>query len=762
MSPKNITKITRNQDGSLAYTKEGIHALLQSLMDETSKDGKKDEKKDGKNLLIPDAQQVAMQQKKGGYRDPYLSGLVDGEKETKVNPIQYTAFQPDKVENSDPKKLADYLTRYGGSDETDEAPRLRELVVFKPNRMALHWTAILTSFYVRPDVTLRKKDFSHALHKEGSGQEVAKKWVDKHDAAYVDQVNEIYYRLTGIDRTQDHHLKASGISVWDGKKRRLEQLNEDCAHLKAEIYKEVGKAIKAEVNTLTAAEQALVVRALRNTERKQHKAGDPTSIVQECAALTIYRERANALVRDRMETWFNDYVLKDSKYHKKHYVPTSERQSFVLSGGSATGKSVPMAMLVEKLARGMDHSSHAKWERDGLDLNDAVHMKSETMRTLLLEPEFLKYGNRLFMDESAHEERSLIRDNMFGYMQRVLDHRSAVDMGGKKVGPIIIHDRRSMRPDEIDIMTSDNAPLNYYYFNVRAQEAAARNLARGGIDLGKFKEGEVPEGFNPETYAPRFVNAASNLQSQRRAAQRVLQLIENRKGQAINVMGYSTKVEKGEVPFIAFYADLKEELLHIRRIPRLIDTIQNTHIIDIDPLTDASHALPAWDELIAHPVLEGVTPASIDDLPRATRSDKPSPAGELERANAQYLALWLTHLAQDKKYTVDISTPPIMKTTGVPPNTLFATLYPKNKAPMPILEYVRPNLARILKERSLNGAERGEKRYATFLQTLEKYTTCRETELPGKMGRRLFESGIEYVTPSTARIGSSSTDLGRN
>lgn len=716
--------ITRNPDGSLAYTREGIKKLLERL---------KAKAKHPKDAFIPDAEMVARQSTGNGegLEDPYLSGLVKGERETFVSPDQYTVFQKGKTEKPDARTMGEALERYGGSGE-EGTLKLRDIVVFTPERMALHWVAILTAFHVKTAISTDSITDSRT----------ASDWVDARDVDYVAKVNEIYHRLTGIDRSLDQSLPNKAI--WENSEDRLKVIQESCAAIKNKVETDIDNYIANQSTDLSEDEGKQVTQAIKNTRKKNP---DMPEEEAKTLALTwvkaeIYRTRANREMSRIVGEWFNRHVFAEqSGYQKKSYVPQGERESFILSGGSATGKSFPMAMLVEKLAGGMDKESAIAWKSKGLDLNDAVHMKSEVMRSLLLEPEFLKHGNRLFMDESAHDERATIRDEMFVYMNEMADKQTTVSME-EDSGPIIIHDRRSIRPNEREILLR-NAPLNYYYFNVPAEDALRRNLGRGIGDLARM-ESKDGAGFDPDLWCTRLVNPRNNLGSQQSSAQRMMEMIENCAGENIVIPLYSTKVEKGEVPFCFGYADLKERTIHIRRIPRMIDTIGNT-LYAIDPETERHPGpLPkSLEELTVAPKEIHVAPIArqicTDETKECTKINR-------EKICAEMTGAWLTHLAKDKGYTITFSTPPVHKQHEVPENTIYAKLFPPQAGQEKPVFVVRPDVYNgIIHPRGAE-ADKPMRRYPTVLNQISSNSIPFELKAyKSRTAKSLFEPGIEYV-----------------
>jgi hypothetical protein len=253
--------ITRNPDGSLHYDAQGMEALLRKLVARTG--GLAPKRTDPiqihiranpagsspKDTFIPDADMVALSAKKdipvddpkNGLIDPYLTGLVAGEKETKVDPKQYTVFQEDKAEEADPSKMGEALRQYGGTDKEGHEPRLRDLVVFKPERMALHWTAMLTSFFVRTDVEMPKKQVDEeGVEKDPTTGDFAL-WMEKRDKDYVNKVNEIYYKLFAVDRTLDKRFenRTPPSPTWRGAVARMREIRTICESQKSLVHEAV-------------------------------------------------------------------------------------------------------------------------------------------------------------------------------------------------------------------------------------------------------------------------------------------------------------------------------------------------------------------------------------------------------------------------------------------------------------------------------------------------------------------------------------------
>ncbi len=674
--PAHDASIRRNDDGSLAYTLAAMKELLTRLVEKTggykhSEDAPyliepENEFSSPEHTFIPDAEMVARAANKDGLDDPYLTGLVAGEEITKVDPRQFTVFQDDKVEISEPELLAKGLRHYGGVKNGE--PHMLDLVVFKPDRLALHWTAILTAFLVKTDVPMPSADARSNTY--GA-------WVDARDDRYVQQVNEIYFKLFGIDRTLDHAF--ANQTPWEGAEERRAEITRICNEEKTRA----GKVVEAYPNNdsssdsyLSDEEKEKVSAAFKHTEDRNPELPPTTSrqLAEPWIAGEIYRDRIGRRLSATMEGWYRDLVFADNAYQKKAFVPEKEAETFVLSGGSATGKSLPMGLLTRELVKGIDAQSPTQWKH-GLDLNDAVHMKSEVMRSLLVEPEFLNYGNRLFFDESAHVERAAIRKEMFHYMNRLLRGEAGhVAMGTDAKEPlhtpIMIHDRRSTYEHETDILLTNGRKLNYHYFNVPVEEALSRNRMRGAGDIMKFMDAEerglpggVPEGFDIATYAPRFVNARNNIGSHESSARRLMEMIETRAGENIQIPLYSTKVKFKDKPFVFGYADLKNREIVIQRLPRLIDMIDNTH-----------YAIPPEHE-------HHLGPLPIRELGELARtSKKKAPTVQISQEiqdieNAHYAASWLLNLAKNHGYHVYVFTPPVERVTGRG-NTQFLEIHP--------------------------------------------------------------------------------------
>ena len=704
--------IGRATDGGLEYSAEGLKRLLYRIVAQTGGlkiDGKEvvtpqDSKCAAKDIFIPDAA-LLVHHCQVGVKDPYLSGMVAGEDTTMVDPRQYTVLQANKVEETDLKKLGEQLKYYGGCNPNESSSYLRDLVIFKPDRMALHWVSIMTGLFVKTDTKMpggtAPADSRHFFE-----------WVDRRDADYVKQVNEIYYKLFGIDRTIDKNL--SREPVWGDVHARLTKITSECEKIQFKVHSDIEEQLKNGDRklVLSVGENEMLHRAIERSYARLEKGESEgqrdvvKAIAVECAEKEIYKARANNAIRKLMESWFEREVFNSDKgrrYQKKQFVPTSERETFVLSGGSATGKSAPMALLCDKLAKGFDTTSDSRWKHEGLDLNNAVHIKSEVLRSLLIEPEFLKYGNRLFYDESAHDERRIIRDEMFKYIRSLLeknpkDKKTSLMPEGQ--GPVIIHDRRSTFPHETDILTTDGAKLNYYYFNVPASEALNRNRGRGTVDYEAMLTGNL----RPDIahYCPRFVNARNNIGSQERSARRMLEIPVQFAGKDIMVPLYSTKVERHEqVAHVFGYIDVKNKEIHIRRVPRLIDTVDNAHL-----------AIP--DDIHQHP---GPIPRPLYKLSKHRR-----PARDL--ANAEFAANWIADLVQNQGYSAFISTPSEERRTGRT-NTQFAEIYPSEDG-KPVIVKTDAKLYDDMQPKPEAGAP---SRYKAFLQGLEKRCEMKSSNL---------------------------------
>ena len=659
--------LKHNKDDTLNYTSEAVQALLGKMIERTKGDAKKTE--------IISADQV-VRAGGAGVVDPYLSNIVEGEAETTVNPLQYSSLNPKFSEHTNLEELNEALRGY---KKSEKSPEFRDLVTFKPERMALHWVSILTTMYVKTNVTL------HDRTNNGNGTDVSNgsdyaKWGDDRDANYVGQVNALYFKLFGKDRTYKKEFTAD--SSWGDGEARMQEINGKCAKVRSKVYSDVNM-VRDALKSNQKIQTGLFTEEEENKLRDVFASNDDDAsqaIALKWCKEEIYRERANHAIAGLMEKWFAELVFaKGSGYEKKSFVPKIERETFVLSGGSATGKSMPMSLLVQKLAKGYDPESALEWKKNGLDLNNAVHIKSEVMRSLLLEEDFLTHGNRLFMDESAHDERAIIRDQLFKYLDRMLKGEASPALIDQKEAPILIHDRRSMSKDHLRVLTQGDpkieqksARLNMYYFNLNAEDALKRNQGRGASDLGKLEKGGIND---IDHYAPRFVNARSNIGSQEKSARRILEMIETEVDKDILVPLYSTEVDQGNRPYVIGYADLKNRTIHIRRLTRLLDIIDNTHFIP--PLPDK--------EKFNETPLDGMVkmPEKLDDLlKRHTKhyadkpyESKPMTRDQREHKNAKLAAQWLSHLAKDLKYTVYLSTPHIEKRTKVR-DTVYAEIHP--------------------------------------------------------------------------------------
>ena len=683
------------------------------------------------HLFIPRAEIVALEKENGGLKDELLSGLVKNESgktldKVKVNPLQFTCFQKGVVEEDsrDLGAIAEALKYYGGTsddeyikaiedqnhEKADEADfvKIRDLSVYTPERMALHSIAVLTRFFVKSRVDEK------GLDKKGSGKTYSE-YIDEKAQDYVDQVNEIYFRLFGIDRTLDKRFSDNAKSSnqkkrWPNKdvaEERLADLDRDCKKLMKKTYADVEAYIdsnKQNKGNLSPDEIKTIDEAIGKTQAKCTEAKkspeDAIRIAKEWVKKRVYRDRAYNLVNERMEELFVGEVLGKKGFKKKEYVDTVDRMSFATLGGSATGKSGPNALLAKKIKEGFEPHSKHKWQKDGFELGNVVSIGSEEMRDLLVEEDSMKYGNRLYLDTWGHAERGRIRLETFKYMEKVLKGEVRQDLVSPGTGPIITHDRRSMPARQVDIIKADGAPFVCYYFNVPLEEALKRNLYRGSSTLNKYmaygkNEEIVEDELKPENFRARFVNALNNINSHRNAPNRLVEMLETRPGENMAILGYSTKVDlqNDKFPFIFMQADLKDKNILIRRLPRFGETLDGQNFTKIK------------SEYYDRP---GPMPVSLNDLAANGEPDR-------ESDNARLVAEEIHKLVDEGDYHVNVMTPIKEKKVGAP-NVLFATVVPHKGESLDGKPDMIIRAPWLYKEMKAGGKER----YNTFLDALEQ------------------------------------------
>ncbi len=582
-----LEEATLLNSGELSFEQESRLDEVDSILSGEKYDNKKillvksaEVDRGPEHLYIPSVEDVVRTSKDGEVtlKDNILSGLVEGEESTLVDSRQYTCLQADLVEENSLKHLQNGLNHLGLSEGQDIV-KLRDIAVYKPERMAMQSIAILTRMFVKTTQQLPENEELDTRHFDD--------FMERRNDEYQSQVDDIYFNLFGINRSTD---KLNGIErdePWEGYQGRRGEINSLCENLKAEVCAEIDQYLAGEENSLNAEDKTKLEEVIANSERRNNWSRDEViDNLGDFIKGNIYRDKAYDLMNDKMGGYFSEVVFEKGDYQKKKFLPAEERKSIMTFGGSATGKSQPNAMILKGMyegrtsINGQDSVNISEWEKNGLkagepDINDVVWFGSEEMRGLLTEEESLEYGNRLHLDSWGHPERSRIRIETFKYMDKVMSGEVTHDLVEAETAPIITHDRRSMPKRQLEVVKKDGATTICYYFNVPVAEALRRNRFRGSAMLKEAYENGVEgadlnELIDPETFKTRFVNAMANIGSHDVASERLLELLETEKGENLVIMGYSTDVDFKDAPFIFLQADMYEGEIDVRRFTRML------------------------------------------------------------------------------------------------------------------------------------------------------------------------------------------------